>query len=130
MHELIVLRVLAAALLLSSTVAAADDRVVGSEAPAFSLPGSDGRTHTLAEHAGMTRSDDRRFTTHHVRQSRTAQLLLVPCNIGYHLAHHVDSGIPFRNLPKLQAALEEDGYLPATAVWPSYWSLWKALVRT
>lgn len=25
---------------------------VGDEAPAFNLPGSDGRTHTLAEHKG------------------------------------------------------------------------------
>ena len=32
--------------------AAAADLEVGSRAPEFSLPGSDGRTHSLAEHAG------------------------------------------------------------------------------
>jgi peroxiredoxin Q/BCP len=33
-------------------VAGAEDPVVGSTAPGFSLTGSDGRTHSLAEHAG------------------------------------------------------------------------------
>jgi peroxiredoxin Q/BCP len=39
-------------LLLTAAVAGAEDLVVGSKAPPFSLMGSDGRTHTLAEHAG------------------------------------------------------------------------------
>jgi peroxiredoxin Q/BCP len=42
----------AVSLLLTGAVAGAEDLVVGSEAPPFSLAGSDGRTHTLAEHAG------------------------------------------------------------------------------
>ncbi len=43
---------LTVAILLAATVASADEPVVGSQAPPFSLTGSDGRTHTLAEHAG------------------------------------------------------------------------------
>jgi peroxiredoxin Q/BCP len=39
-------------LLLSGAAAGAEDLVVGSKAPPFSLAGSDGRTHTLAEHVG------------------------------------------------------------------------------
>jgi peroxiredoxin Q/BCP len=39
-------------LLLTAAVAGAEDLVVGSKAPPFSLMGSDGGTHTLAEHAG------------------------------------------------------------------------------
>jgi fatty acid desaturase len=88
------------------------------------------RLRAIAEHAGMTRSGDRRNTTHHVRQSWLARLVFVPCNVGYHLAHHVDSGIPYRNLPALHAALVEDGYLPAAGIWPSYRALWKGLVRS
>ena len=87
------------------------------------------RLRVVAEHGGMTRTPDRRNTTHHVRQSRVARLFLVPYNVGYHLAHHVDSGVPARNLPRLHRALEEDGYLPADAVWPDYRSLWRAMVR-
>lgn len=87
------------------------------------------RLRAIAEHGGMTRTPDRRNTTHHVRQSAAARLFLVPYNVGYHLAHHVDSGVPARNLPRLQRALEEDGYLPPEAIWPSYGSLWRALVR-
>ncbi len=60
------------------------------------------RLRAIAEHGGMTRSPDRRLTTHHVRQSVTARFFLVPCNIGWHLAHHVDMGVPWRNLPALQ----------------------------
>ena len=41
-------------LLLAATVAGAADLAVGSKAPPFSLIGSDGRTHTLAEHAGKS----------------------------------------------------------------------------
>jgi peroxiredoxin Q/BCP len=43
---------LAVLLLLMAAVAGAQELVVGSNAPPFSLAGSDGRTHTLAEHAG------------------------------------------------------------------------------
>ena len=85
------------------------------------------RLRAVAEHGGMTRASDRRNTTHHVRQSWLARLLFVPFHVGYHLAHHVDSGIPARNLPRLHRALAEDGYLPPEAVWPSYRSLWRAL---
>ena len=87
------------------------------------------RLRAIAEHGGMTRTPDRRNTTHHVRQSAAARLFLVPYHVGYHLAHHVDSGVPARNLPRLQQALEEDGYLPPEAIWPSYRSLWQALVQ-
>ncbi len=88
------------------------------------------RLRAIAEHGGMTRTPDRRNTTHHVRQSPAARLFLVPYNVGYHLAHHVDSGVPARNLPRLQQALEEDGYLPSGAIWPNYPSLWRAMVRS
>jgi peroxiredoxin Q/BCP len=40
------------ALLLAAAALGAEELVVGSKAPPFSLTGSDGRTHTLAEHAG------------------------------------------------------------------------------
>ena len=86
------------------------------------------RLRSIAEHGGMTRSSDRRDTTHHVEQRPLARLLMAPYGVGYHLAHHVDSGVPFRNLPKLHQALEAGGYLQGASRWPNYTSLWKALV--
>ena len=86
------------------------------------------RLRALAEHAGMTRSKDRRLTTHHIHQSMPPQLLFTPFNIGYHLAHHVDSGIPMWNLPHLQRALEEDGYWSVEHTQPSYRVFWRTLV--
>ena len=43
---------LALALLAAPFAAHAAEPAVGSPAPGFSLRGSDGKTHTLAEHAG------------------------------------------------------------------------------
>lgn len=85
------------------------------------------RLRSVAEHGGMQRSKDRRETTHSVRQSAAARFFLVPYRIGWHLAHHVDSGIPFRNLPRHHAALRESGYVDDTFEYPSYRALWRAL---
>ena len=43
---------LAACLLLSASLVGAEELVVGADATPFSLAGSDGKIHTLAEHAG------------------------------------------------------------------------------
>lgn len=85
------------------------------------------RLRALAEHAGMTRSGDRRRTTHHVRQGLIARAIIVPYHTGWHLAHHVDAGIPWRNLPKLHDELVAAGYLNGVTVWPNYRSLWRTL---
>jgi fatty acid desaturase len=85
------------------------------------------RLRSIAEHGGMQRSKDRRQTTHSVRQHLLAKFLLVPYNIGWHLAHHVDSGVPFRNLPHFHRALAEAGYVDATFEYPSYPAIWRAL---
>jgi fatty acid desaturase len=85
------------------------------------------RLRSIAEHGGMQRSKDRRQTTHSVRQHLLARFLLVPYNIGWHLAHHVDSGIPFRNLPRFHRALHEAGYVDSTLEYPSYPAIWRAL---
>ncbi len=86
------------------------------------------RLRAISEHGGMTQSSDRRRTTHYVRQNRLANFFIVPFNVGYHLAHHVDMLVPYRNLPLLNEALIEDGYISAEHIWPNYRSLWKALV--
>ncbi len=87
------------------------------------------RLRALAEHAGMTRSSDRRRTSHHIRQGFLARHVFLSQSIGYHLAHHVDSGIPMAHLPTLHRALEEDGYLPAELIHPSYRAFWRTLVE-
>ena len=85
------------------------------------------RLRSIAEHGGMTRSKDRRQTTHHVRQTWLARFWMVPLNTGWHLAHHVDMGVPWRNLPKLHAELEAAGYVTPELTYPSYRALWRAL---
>jgi len=56
-----------------------------------------------------------------------ARAWLVPYNTGWHLAHHVDMGIPWRNLPAFHAELERAGYATEALTYPSYRALWRSL---
>jgi fatty acid desaturase len=85
------------------------------------------RLRAVAEHGGLQASPDRRLTTHHVRQSFTARFWMVPFNTGWHLAHHVDMGVPFQNLPALHDELVDSGWVSQGLTYPSYTALWKAL---
>lgn len=84
------------------------------------------RLRSVAEHGGMEQSDDRRQTTHHVRQRWIARFWMVPYNTGWHLAHHVDSGVPFQHLPALHRELEAAGWITPELTYPSYRALWRA----
>ena len=85
------------------------------------------RLRAIAEHGGMIRSDDRRETTHHVEQNWAARFWIVPFNTGWHLAHHVDMGVPFRHLPAFHQELVDAGWVVPDLVYPNYRTLWKAL---
>jgi fatty acid desaturase len=85
------------------------------------------RLRAIAEHGGLEASTDRRVTTHNVRQGWIARFWFVPYNTGWHLAHHVDMGVPWRNLPRFHAELERAGYATEGITYPSYRALWRAL---
>ena len=85
------------------------------------------RLRSIAEHGGMREDDDRRYTTHSVAQHPVAMFLMVPYKIGFHMAHHVDAGVPFRNLPEYHRMLHEANYLDDNLEYPSYPALWRAL---
>jgi len=85
------------------------------------------RLRAIAEHGGMQRSRDRRETTHAVRQSLLARFWFVPYNTGWHLAHHVDAGVPWRNLPAYHDELARSGYVRPGLEYPSYRALWRKL---
>ena len=84
------------------------------------------RLRAIAEHGGMERSSDRRRTTHVIRQTPLARFCMVPYNTGWHLAHHVDMGVPFRNLPRLHRELVASGWVTPDVEYPSYRAFWKA----
>jgi fatty acid desaturase len=85
------------------------------------------RLRAIAEHGGMERSKDRRLTTHSVRQHPLARFMLVPYHIGWHLAHHVDMGVPMANLPKLHRELRRTGYVTDDIEYRNYPALWRKL---
>jgi fatty acid desaturase len=51
---------------------------------------------------------------------------MVPYNTGWHLAHHVDMGVPWRNLPRLHAELVRSGWVTEAIEYPSYRAFWRA----
>jgi fatty acid desaturase len=85
------------------------------------------RLRSIAEHGGMQASKDRRETTHSVAQSLPARFFLVPYHIGWHLAHHVDAGVPWSRLPAYHRELRAAGYVTDELEYPSYRTLWHAL---
>jgi fatty acid desaturase len=84
------------------------------------------RLRSIAEHGGMMRSRDRRLTTHVIRQSLWARYWIVPYHTGWHLAHHVDMGVPWRNLPRLHQELVRSGWVTEAIEYPSYRAFWRA----
>jgi fatty acid desaturase len=84
------------------------------------------RVRSIAEHGGMVRSKDRRVTTHVIHQSLIARMWMVPYNTGWHLAHHVDFAVPWRNLPKLHHELVASGWVVPGLEYPSYRAFWRA----
>ncbi len=84
------------------------------------------RLRAIAEHGGMIRSKDRRETTHVIRQRRVSRYWMVPYNTGWHLAHHVDMGVPWRNLPRFHDELVRSGWVTPELEYPSYWAFWRA----
>ncbi len=84
------------------------------------------RLRAIAEHGGMEQSSDRRCTTHSIRQSWPARFWIVPYRTGWHLAHHTDMGVPWRNLPGFHAELVAAGWVTPELEYPSYRAFWQA----
>ena len=84
------------------------------------------RLRAIAEHGGMEQSTDRRRTTHSVRQSWSARFWIVPYRTGWHLAHHTDMGVPWRNLPRFHQELVASGWVTPALEYPSYRAFWQA----
>ena len=62
-----------------------------------------------------------------MRQHALSRFFLVPYNIGWHLAHHVDMGVPWRNLPTMHDELRASGWVPDELEHRSYLACWRAL---
>lgn len=85
------------------------------------------RLRAISEHAGMAPGPDRRRNTHVVRQRWLASQYLVPFNSGYHLAHHVDTSVPWTKLAVLHTELERAGWITAEITHTSYTAVWRYL---
>ncbi len=71
----------------------------------------------LAEH-GMTGSDSVFTNTRTVVSNRFVRFMM--CNINYHIEHHLFPRIPWYNLPKAHAILQEHYRHAGSSIYPSY----------
>lgn len=85
------------------------------------------RLRAIAEHGGMKMGVDRRVTTHVVQPGPLASFLLAPYQAGYHLAHHVDTSVPWNKLKVLHEELVRAGWITPELTHPNYRSLWRYL---
>ena len=62
------------------------------------------RVRSLAEHYGVEMEHELN-ATRHVTATWWEKLIFSPCNVNYHLEHHLFPSVPFFNLPKLHQRL-------------------------
>jgi fatty acid desaturase len=81
------------------------------------------RIRTVAEHIGIPgrKSDN---ATRHVDGTWLERVFISPCNINYHVTHHMFAGVPLYNLPRLhKRLLQEPEYRAYVRHKDSYLSL-------
>jgi fatty acid desaturase len=62
-----------------------------------------------------------------VRQHLLPSFFFVPFNLGWHIAHHADPGVPFRSLPTFHRELRRSGFVSEAYEYPNYRALWRTL---
>jgi fatty acid desaturase len=65
------------------------------------------RIRTVAEHIGIP-GRTRDNATRHVDGSWLERVFISPCNINFHVAHHMFAGVPLYNLPRLHRRLLQE----------------------
>lgn len=91
--------------------------------PVFTTMWMEIKMRTVAEHLGIENVSELN-TTRHVDGHWLEKYFFAPCNINYHLAHHLFPSVPFYNLPKLHARLmQEEQYASHAHLKTSYLSL-------
>ncbi|MFT6290519.1 MAG: hypothetical protein ACJAR2_001110 [Ilumatobacter sp.] len=75
----------------------------------------------------MTRSHDHRQTTQVIRQISIARYCMVAYNVGWHLAHYVDIGVPWRSFPTLHNGLVEAGWITPDLEYQSNRAFWRSI---
>jgi len=74
--------------------------------PMVTIFGALVRLRSVAEHL-ICPSENELNETRHVDPTWLERLTLAPFNVNYHLAHHLFPSVPWYNLPKLHARLQE-----------------------
>ena len=64
-------------------------------------------TRLICEHSAVESDEEEYSTTRTTIPTRLESILILPCNVGYHIEHHWYPSVPFYRLPELHKALME-----------------------
>ncbi|MFZ3191680.1 MAG: fatty acid desaturase family protein [Moraxellaceae bacterium] len=82
------------------------------------------RIRSMAEHAGLTQSNDVLQNTRTTQAGVIARALVAPIRVNYHIEHHLMASVPYFNLPKMHQRLRSVGHVPRP---PNYWQVFKLM---
>jgi fatty acid desaturase len=86
------------------------------------------RMRNLAEHYGVENENELN-ASRHVQPIWWERLIFAPCNICYHLEHHLFPSVPFYNLPQLHARLmQQDVFRAQAHLTQSYTGIAKGVI--
>lgn len=78
------------------------------------------RIRALAEHAATKQSTDMFENTRTTRAGVIARTFVAPCNVNFHIEHHVMPSVPYYRLPVMHRMMREKGVVEAP---PGYWKV-------
>lgn len=85
------------------------------------------RLRSLAEHAGMARTDDPLRNTRTTRAGVFARITVAPLHVNYHLEHHLLPTVPWFRLPALHRAVTDT--IPPTSLETGYAAVIRRVTR-
>lgn len=87
------------------------------------------RVRSIAEHSMTDDVKDPLRNTRTTYANWLERILFAPCNVNYHLEHHLMMGVPSYNLPKMHKILKDKGFYENALLEKGYWRVVKQAMK-